>query len=244
MDFDPHVAVPKQKARFINLESHLNWAEMILWQLSHPKSGGRQDITSKRMNAKLGWLRGFRDDIASWNRCQVIVSRSLTVINEQGLYRGSAENLKSALSFFGGCAASDALVNKLISFVEESEQQLQAGIRVPLSTEILESIFGQYKLLERQHSKGGFTTLIAAFPALLKPCTTELVKQTFSRMTFSKVKKWTFKQFGRTLASRRQEATQPIESKQNKIPQNQIFISPGPDPAQHRQFLGSLATKK
>jgi len=216
LDFDPHVAVPKQKARFINLESHLNWAEMILWQLSHPKSGGRQDITSKRMNAKLGWLRGFRDGIARWNRCQAIVSRSLTVINEQGLYLGS----------------------------EESEQQLQAGIRVPLSTEILESSFGQYKLLERQHSKGGFTTLIAAFPALLKPCTAELVKQTFSRMTVSKVKKWTFKQFGRTLASRRQEATQPIESKQNKIPQNQIFISPGPDPAQHRQFLGSLATKK
>lgn len=205
---------PKQKARFMNLEAQLNWAEMVLWQLSHPKSGGRQDITSKRMNAKLGWLRGFRDDIARWNRCQDIVSRSLTVINEEGLYRGSAENLKSALSFFGGCAASDALMNKLTSFVEESEQQLPAGIRVPLSTEILESSFGQYKLLERQHSKGGFTTLIAAFPALLKPCTAELVKQTFSRMTVSKLKEWTFNHLGRTLASRRQEAyqeaTQPI----------------------------------
>ncbi len=89
--------------------------------------------------AKLGWLRGFRDDIPRWNRCHDIVSRSLTVINEEELYRGSAENLKSALSFFSGCTVSDALMNKLTSFVEESEQQLPAGIRAPLSTEILAS---------------------------------------------------------------------------------------------------------
>ena len=36
---------------------------------------------------------------------------------------------------------------------------------MPLSTEILESSFGLYKQLERQHSKGGFTTLLAAFLA-------------------------------------------------------------------------------
>jgi hypothetical protein len=205
---------PKQKARFMNLESHLNWAEMVLWQLSHPNSAGRTQITAKRMNAKLGWLRGFRDDIARWNRCQDIINRSLTVINEEGLYRGAAKNLRSALSFLGGCAASDALMNKLTSFVEESEQQLPEGIRVPLSTEILESSFGQYKLLERQHSKGGFTTLIAAYPGLLKHCTADLVKQTFSRMPVSKLKEWTSKQLGRTLACRRKQAygevTQPI----------------------------------
>jgi hypothetical protein len=37
-----------------------------------------------------------------------------------------------------------------------------------MSTEILESTFALYKQLERQHSKGGFTSLLAGFGALLK----------------------------------------------------------------------------
>ncbi|MFV0490017.1 MAG: hypothetical protein ACK5NL_22905, partial [Vibrio fluvialis] len=91
----------KQKARFMNLESIVNWAEMILWQLSNHRSAGRSGITADRMNEKLGWLREFRNDIACWSRCQTIISRSLTVINEEGLYRGSSANLQSALSFMG-----------------------------------------------------------------------------------------------------------------------------------------------
>ncbi|HRX82641.1 MAG TPA: hypothetical protein P5307_26420 [Pirellulaceae bacterium] len=43
---------------------------------------------------------------------------------------------------------------KLLAFVEESESRLPAGERAWLSTENLESLFGQYKRLEGPHSKG------------------------------------------------------------------------------------------
>ena len=43
-------------------------------------------------------------------------------------------------------------------FVHDAEQQLRDGERLPMSTEILESTFGLYKQLERQHSKSGFTS--------------------------------------------------------------------------------------
>ena len=51
--------------------------------------------------------------------------------------------------------------------------------RSRLSTEILESLFGKYKQVERQHSKGGFTRLIAATPTLCVEATSEVVGQAF-----------------------------------------------------------------
>ena len=197
---------PKTKARFMNLEAILHWAEMVLWQLSNHKSKGRQGIEPKLFNKKLGWLRSFRSDIERWSRCQSVISRSLGIINEEGLYRGSSENLSSALSFMGGCDASDQMISNLVNFVLESEQQLAEGMRVPGSTEILESSFGQFKLLEGQHSKGGFTSLIAAFPALLSDCTAARVKETFARVSVRYLKAWTAQKLGQTLNSRRQEA--------------------------------------
>jgi hypothetical protein len=38
----------------MNLEAILHWAEMVLWQLSTPRSKGRQGIEAKRINRKLG----------------------------------------------------------------------------------------------------------------------------------------------------------------------------------------------
>ena len=197
---------PKTKARFMNLEAILHWSEMMLWQLSNPRSKGRQGIEAKRMNKKLGWLRSFRSDIERWSRCQAVISKSLGIINEEGLYRGSSDNLAKALSFMGGCAASEQMKSNLVNFVQQQEQQLSEGMRVPCSTEILESSFGQYKLLERQHSKGGFTSLIAAFPALLSAITPEGVKATFTRVSVKEMKAWTKKHLGQTLNSKRQTA--------------------------------------
>ena len=54
---------------------------------------------------------------------------------------------------------------------------------MPMSTEILESTFGLYKQLERQHSKGGFTSLLAGFGALLKTATDEGIRRTFSTVS-------------------------------------------------------------
>jgi len=51
---------------------------------------------------------------------------------------------------------------RLLEFTQASEKLLSDGQRLPISTEILESSFGLYKQLERQHSRGG--ALIVSWP--------------------------------------------------------------------------------
>ena len=196
----------KPKARFMNLGEIIRWAEMALWQLRNPNSLGRQDVTAARMKDKLGWLLEFSDDVARWSRCQAVIDKSLTIINEEGLYSGAGANLKRALDFMDGCEASRQMITKLTNFVAESELQLAEGMRLPLSTEILESAFGLFKGLEKQQSKGGFTSLLAALPALVCTLTPERIRQGLSRVTTKSMRSWVTKHLGTTLASKRQRA--------------------------------------
>jgi hypothetical protein len=197
---------PRPKSRFMNLSATLNWAGMVLWHLSHPESVARQTIPTSRMNNKLGWLRKYRADILRWSQCQNVVSTALTFVNEHGLFRGAADQLGRLLGSLPMCDTSQTVASRLLEFIREHEAKLKEGQRLPMNTEILESCFGLFKQLERQHSKGGFTSLLAAFGALLKPATPESIRADFARVNVKQMRTWVSENLGTTLASKRQTA--------------------------------------
>ena len=208
-----HFTSPSQKpkARFMNLAATLRWGEMVLWQLDHSDSKARQRIDIDRMNAKLGWLREYRCEIAQWRRIESVISDSLSFINTQGIYYGASSNLRLHLDTRiqargEDCERSKQMYESLIKFVLASENQLAAGERGWLSTEILESAFGLYKAMEGQHSKGGFTSLIASFGALLQDCSPAEVRASFRRTSVNDVKQWLSTKLGTTLASKKLSA--------------------------------------
>jgi len=213
-----HLVPPgkRPKARFMNLASTLHWAAMVLWLLDHPEAQGRATITAERLEDKLGWLREYAADVARWRACQRVVSLGVTFVNEQGLSHGAArrfeERVASELAATERVTtepsdhASREVAHRLTAFLQESESQLHADERLPLSTEILESSFGLYKQLERQHSKGGFTSLLASFGSLLSPTTPESIRQAFSRVSVKATRAWIKAHIPETLRSKRQTA--------------------------------------
>lgn len=196
----------KSKARFMNIQPTLRWAEMILWQLDHPEADGRQGISEKRMEEKLGWLREYREDLQQWLACQKIVELGVQFANTQGIYRGAAREFKKQVAPYAQQPLSRQLMERTVEFLKGQAKGLQPGERLPLSTEIIESCFGCYKQLEGQHSKGGFTTLLPAFGALLRKATPASLAGSLRRVTNKDVREWTKQHLGRTLASRRQGA--------------------------------------
>jgi hypothetical protein len=200
-----HLTPPgqKPKARFMNLASTLDWAAAVLWLLDHPEAKVRDMLTPERLEEKLGWLRSFAIELAEWRECQQVVNAGVTFINEEGLLHGASGQLRAAMGVNLAHAASQRLAQRLVDFVTTAEGQLKQGERLPMSTEILESTFALYKQLERQHSKGGFTSLLAAFGALLKPATDETIRRAFSTASVKDVYRWTRENLGATLTSKR-----------------------------------------
>ena len=205
-----HFAPPplKQKSRFMNLSSLLRWANMVIYHLSHPESEARVGVSEDRMNEKLGWLREYGEDFASWSVCQEVIDASLSFINHEGLSAGTSERLRAHLAeVLPGLPGRDATAGRvqelLMGFVEHSEQKLHQGERSWLSTEILESLFGRFKQLEGQQSKGGFTGLLACLPTFCCPIDPERIRRRLLEVSTPQLMEWVRATIGPTLNARR-----------------------------------------
>ena len=165
------------------------------------------------MNEKLGWVRGYRGDLQCWTRCQRVLQTSLRLINRHGLSAGTSQKLKEELDRLRvddswDCGTSSSMANQLVAFVQDEESKLAAGERTWLSTENLESAFGQFKRLEGQHSKGGFTSLASAMPTVLCRWTSARVHQLLPTVTTQQLNSWVEKELGWTLGAKRKLAYQ------------------------------------
>jgi hypothetical protein len=199
---------PKPKARFMNLKATLIWADVVLWLLRHPKAESRKGLASKRLKEKFGWLCEYENDLAAWQECQEVISASVTFINEHGVFPGAEGALREKIAGFPIHPTSRELADRLLKFVKDSERLLKDKERLPLSTEILESCFSKSKQMERQHAKGGFTSLLGSFAALLHPTTPEEVTKAFAKIKVKDVRGWIEKNLGTTLGSRRRSTYQ------------------------------------
>ena len=204
-----HLTPPSQKpkARFMNMDSTLRWANMAVWLLEHPEACPDEwSVTAQRLEDKLGWLRQYADDLTVWRECQEVINRGLKFINEQGLFDGACRRLHAELFAERTHPQSRRLAKQLLHFVGQAERQLKEGERLSMSTEILESSFALYKQLERQHSKGGFTSLLASFAALMRATTAEVVPKAFARVSVKDVQQWVADNLGNTVTSKRLRA--------------------------------------
>lgn len=214
-----HLAPPslKPKSRFMNMEPLLSWAMMVLWQLSNLTTKARQGIANEKLESKLSWLREFRVDTKCWWECQQAISIGVTLISENGIFRGASDEFeKQTKKYTKNNPTCRKLVNQSRKFLAKYESQLKKNERLPMSTEIVESSFGLYKQLEGQQSKGGFTQLIIAFGALLKPSTPESIREDFERVKVQDVKNWLTKNLPATLSSKRQTAYHEYRQSQSK----------------------------
>lgn len=201
----------RSKSRFMNLGPLFTWATMVLYHLNNPASEARQAISADRMEQKLGWLREYANDLVLWNQCQEVIDRSLSVINLHGLDARTSQLVEQSLSEYNPNwrqedYSATRIAEQLLDWIQQSLGKLEPDERAWLSTEIIESLFGKFKQIERQHSKGGFTRSIAAIPTLCIQATRETVRKAFIAVNSKATQQWIEDSLGKTLTARRNAA--------------------------------------
>jgi hypothetical protein len=198
---------PKLKARFMNLGPQLAWAKRVLAILRDPPPAVLQSVDAVRLNEKLGWIQAFADDLAEWSQWQQVVDVAVTLVNDQGIYKGVTRLMTqqfSQLHALGDSARQ--LAATLARFVRSQERLTRPDERLPGSTEVLESCFGKLKQLEKQQSHGGFTQLLLGFGALLAKLTGPTVLAAMQTSHTADVKTWAEQTLGTTLFAQRKLA--------------------------------------
>jgi hypothetical protein len=197
---------PKPKARFMNLHATLRWAQQVLAVLQQPPAVVREQVRPERLQEKLGWLPEYAADLAEWSEWQQVVNIAVACVNRQGVYRGVAKQVWAALRPHQVHPSSQRLAKDLVVFLAKQASRLRPDERFPGSTEVLESCFGRFKQLEKQHARAGFTSLVLGLGALLAETTTDVIRNAMEHSHTKDVLLWCQEHLGATWFSQRKQA--------------------------------------
>jgi len=205
-------ASQRVKARYMNLGPLIVWGVSTLAILDNPGPEVLNYGTRERLEEKLGWLRQFREPLKGWSEMKQTIDVVLDFARTQGLYRGAAKDLRKRFRKLprGGTAAQ--LRDDFTKFVARQARRLKPGERIPFTSEVIESAFGKYKVVERDQSKGGFTGLVLALAACVAERTQEVVHEALQKTRTIDVIAWIKTKLGETVGSKRRIAYQAAKS--------------------------------
>ena len=203
----------KSKARYMNLQSQLGWAQRILTVLDDPTLIPLSFSSDERLQAKFAWLTEYRSDIQLWCSWLAITDASLDMVRRLGYCEATRTAIRPLLEPYCDSDLKRKLADELIVRVERECSKVPSGTRMPGSTEILESSFGKLKSLEGSQSKSGFTSYILVWAALFGTTTMDTIKAAMESTPTKLVHHWVSENLGLTVQSKRTQLARILRTK-------------------------------
>lgn len=158
----------RPKARFMNVSPVICWGLRVSQVWKNCRQGSvPAGLTARRVAEKLDWLEGFQAALAEWCEWITISQATLSVVRQAGYSSQTQTQLQQQLAHHPSTFPSSERLATAAQVFVVKQCQVRPAERLPGSSEVLESIFGKWKLLERQQSQGGVTGLILGLGTLL-----------------------------------------------------------------------------
>jgi hypothetical protein len=174
---DAHLRPPslRPKARFMNVAPMVRFANRVLKLLDTGKA-------NERTEKAFGWMRGYREALADWTSEQMVIETALTHVRTHGLHAKTVKQLKSQWLGLSVNASGQEVALKIGEVLATEAKQAQAEEILVGSTEVVESVFGKLKHLERSYAGDGFTDWSLALGALLGEWSEEKMGEALEEM--------------------------------------------------------------
>ena len=197
----------RPKARYMNLGPLLKWCRQILLLLDRDPE---TSPASQRAHARYSWLEEFRGAIGAWSRWECTVSTSVAFVRSEGLSADCAGKLAVVLQTRPPEQRHAALESEWIRFAREQSSGLAPSERLVGSTEVLESVFGKWKSLERQESRSGITSLVLSLGSLLGDWPLPRLQAALNQTPVKAVMAWLETHFPPSVQSQRRLTFSPV----------------------------------
>lgn len=200
----------KEKARYMNLGELVNWARRVLNYLDMPPPSRPLAVTPDRLEAKLGWLREYREALREWAGMLAVVGETLKVIRQDGYCAEASSVLGNRLTPLLQDEMSRRVAERALAFVAQQSSAAAGQEHLPASTECLESLIGKGKRLEGQQSRSGFTKMVLAMAASVAEPTAKYARTALETVKTHDVMQWCKEKLGISLQAQRQHALPPL----------------------------------
>ena len=219
------------KARYMNLNRQVSWAQKTLNYLDRPddpKLAEKLGVTTEQarlwVNERLGWLRSFKDDMVLYSAMMLVVEVAQTVVKKEGLRKEAVQRLSLALpTDLPNHPRLQRMTDRVNQFLMDESANLPDDQGYLGSSDIIESLFGKHKLFTEKSTHKGIGPSILLLPLLSVTWTFELIRIALESTNSAEVAQWQKTIFGKPTPVR----TTPIRSrphrKRNEKPTNQTL---------------------
>lgn len=187
---------PKTKARYMNLDPEIRWGRRALWLLDRVR---RDDLTNRQrerldreqVEAQLGWLDAYREELEVWSELCAVGQTSCTVVRRYGYSRATVAQLKVEVGP-GKTPAAQEMIAELISAVDQQCDRCKCHpSRLPGSSEVIESLIGKGKrLLGTSQNNNSLTGQILSIAASTVNLSASVLRDVLKRCRIGHVQAW------------------------------------------------------
>jgi hypothetical protein len=206
----------KTKARYMNVDRLIRWGINLLAFLDTRDWEKSESYDPEKLQSKLGWIIRFRESLNEWEELLGIITTTENFVRNQGLYRDVSRNLEKILISPVHTNRTRQVKEELIDFVAEESFKAKPNERLLGSSEVIESVFGKLKRLEKDQAKNGFTGMLLSIAAMVSSTTKEVIQKAMETVPTKKVPEWGSKNIGQSVQSKRKKAFEFPENKEQK----------------------------
>ena len=193
---------PKEKARWLNLENYLVWAQSVLLQAGKKMN----KLEQEKFEDKVVWIQDYKKNIKEWTNMLMMLNMLKTEVKFNGLGPSSLDNFDKQIKISKikiNTQALEEVYTDIIEYLSEETQGL-TGI-YPGCSDIIESIFGKYKNFSAKSPMKEVGKAVLTIPVFTSEITPEIIKKAMEETSAKDVNKWLKKKVGKTLFSKRNE---------------------------------------
>lgn len=198
----------RQKARYMDISNLVKWAQGVLIQYDNIYQKKEKTEDEVKLESILKDITNFRDNIEEWLEMITVNSLVLKFMNIHNLQTDSyekfselhAQKIKRLQT-----QKAKGLANELLSFIQEQQKVCNPNERLLHSSDILESLFGKLKFLEKEQSNSSFTSLILSVGAMVSKTTESIITEALETVSIPMIHKWCKEKIGLTIQAQKLE---------------------------------------
>ena len=159
------------KARWMSYQPLVNWGLQVI---QNPRPAWADPREFQRL---FGWLRDYEEELGDCWMMMHLGQETGRILKAGGIDSESLAKCRQMLEERVHGARLRRFAAGIRPYLREVETKLRPGERLLASSDIIESIFGKYKLLVERSPQKAITRLILAIGAVISKRTPELVRQ-------------------------------------------------------------------
>ena len=169
------------------------------------------DLGRRLFDQKLGWLPAYQADISQYAHMMTCVHQVQAQLKHHGLSRTSPECFATQTGSPPLTPRLDRFRTPILTYLQTQAQPLTDEQSLLATSDVLESIFGKYKLFSMERAFKEIGPLVLLIPLFTVKLTAQRIKQALEKVRTIDVQEWAKQLFGSSMLSKRRAVLQAIK---------------------------------